>query len=204
MEKQFHSIHEFVLDLNLIFPKNKHIAIYTRLIEQHKTDRSHIEKHLSIFKKWLLENQESVLQRKTPFKTVISYSDTVLIDLSNIMLNVTAEDENAIWQHLMNLNYLFFPTENNKRILKETMNINNLIPTDTNEGKLIENAFERVTANMSESSSSDPSAVMSSLLTSGAIGDIMTSMNSGNIDPKKLIGIAQNMLKTLSEKIDDK
>jgi len=204
MEKKFKAISDFVTDLNLIFPKNKEIAVYLGLLDVHKLDSKFKFKHLEIFKTWLSTNSENVINKTKNFKTnSIKYSDRAQIDMKQVLSQVEPEDEVAIWQHLLTMNYLFFPSDQNKTILKSTFDAKSLIPSDTNEGKLIENALEKVTSGLGDGGSSDPSALISNLLTSGAIGDIMTSMNSGNIDPKKLIGIAQNMLKTLSEKIEE-
>lgn len=202
MEKIFAAIYDFVSDLSLIFPKYKPIAVYAGLLDVHKKSKENMNKHVTIFREWVLENSKRIYEKQLPFSSSkIQYTENAYIDMDYVLKESVDEDKNAIWQHLLTINYLLFPNERNKTILKTSLDAKQLIPSDSKEGELLHDTLEKVTKNI-PADTNDPTAIMSGLFSSGIIGELMSNMQSGNIDPKKMINITQNMLQKLSNEIE--
>lgn len=204
MEKKLNAIRDFTLDLELIFPKEKPIVVYSRLFQHQLEKKQDMSKHLSLFQNWLKDNQQTILSKTTKLTNPkLTYSDTAFLDLNFVFDNSVSEDKKAVWEHLMNLNYLFFPSETHKQILKQSIKPSSLIPTNTKEGKFIDDAVNKLTETIDPNTQTDPGSLITNILSSGALGEIMSGLGSGDVDPKKLIGLAQNMLSNISQKLED-
>lgn len=202
----FRVITTFVNDLGEVFSNENHpLALYERLIN--KTTPAHvdaIEKHVLSFKTFLTENEDNIINRKTPFTGVISYSPKVFIDMNVIMgLKMDEETTDVIWRHLLTLSAILANSSKARDILKEKAGTL-VVKTDEDKGeeddflnKIISRVESQVNPNVS-----DPQEAIGSLMSSNLIPELVSSLNtgisSGKLDLSKMISSVQKMVGNIS------
>lgn len=200
----FKAISNFTSELGELFGKRqKSLRLYCRLIE--KTTISNdkpILKHIGAFRKFCVENKDSIMKKETSFSSTpsISYSDNVYINMKDIFKLVDDDDDNdtrhAIWNHLLTIMALVDPSSNAKEILKKS------IDSEGNESKFLTDIVSKVES-VVDPNTSNPMEAVSSLMSSGVFTDLLGSMssgiNNGELDLGKLMGVVQSMAGNLSE-----
>lgn len=194
----FKAIASFVHDMNEIYgEKNKPLMLYSHLIE--KTGIIHeepIRKHLTSFQTFLIANDEAITTKddnKLEEPTIL-YSDKVYINMKDIF-EIAGNDKESIWQHLLTLSALLNPSSRARDILRQDKE--KKVPEEDFLSNLIDKVGQHI-----DPSSTNPMDSMTSLMTSGVFGELMSSMDKGigdgTLDMQKMVGSLQNMIGSLS------
>lgn len=202
----FKAIVSFIKDLNEIYGKSqKSLSLYAALIE--RTGLIHeepIKKHIQSFYSFIQENESAILAKDlNQFKNpVIRYSDKVYIDIQEILLLAkknSISDVQEIWKHLLTLSALLNPTSNAKQILQQVKDDEN-----TNQDGFLNDLIDKIGKHVDPTS--NPMESVSSLMSSGVLNEIMSSMNDGiqdgKLDMKTMVGGLQKMIGSLSTMIE--
>jgi hypothetical protein len=200
----FKAIVSFIRDLNEIYGKSqKSLCLYAALIE--KTGLIHeepIKKHIKSFHSFVTENESAILNKDASQFTnpIIRYSEKVFLDMNQIMdlAKQNTSDVQEIWKHLLTLSALLNPSSQAKQILQQDKDKPGCDDHFLND--LIDKIGKHV-----DPSSANPMESMSSLMSSGVLTEIMTSMNEGvqegKLDMKSMVGGLQKMIGSLSDMI---
>lgn len=198
----FKAITGFVCALHDEFGKRyKSIALYNRLLE--KTGVMHtspILKHIDCFRQFFMKNGAAMQSCNADHlaEPKISYSTNVYIDLGAVIRHSSNEDTKVIWQHLLTIQNLIDPISSATKILREKFSAGD---NKGNEQEFLQNIMSKVQetaekANLSDTS--NPAEVMSTMMQSGAMGDLMNGMykgiNDGSIDIGKIFGSLQGIM----------
>ena len=204
----FKCIVDFIHSLREMFGKQQHsLELYDLLME--KTGIVHqepIKKHLQIFRNFVSENEIAILEsceeKMTQWR--VDYSEKVYIDLKEIFQSSTIEDKNTIWQHLLTLLAVLVPTSNAKNVLKEQKNKQK--QKKNSEGDFLKNMIQKVEQHVDPSMASDPTQMMSGILSSGLFTELMNDMNNGmsngDLDLNQMMGSLQGMIGNMSHMLD--
>jgi len=204
--QNFRVITTFVNDLGEVFANENHaLALYERLVN--KTTPAHveaIEKHISSFRSFLIENEENIIARKTPFMGLISYSSKVFIDMNEIMgLKMDEETSDIIWRHLLTLSAIVANSSKARDILKERASaITKIEPiSEADEDDFLNNIISKVESQVNPNAT-DPQEAIGSLMSSNLIPELVSSLNtgisSGKLDLSKMISSVQKMVGNIS------
>jgi hypothetical protein len=205
----FNTIYKFIKALNDLYGQDhKPLALYNRLIS--KTTIAHkkpVSKHVDKFREFCEKNRQGLIERNFDKFVLyeIRYSENVYIDMKQIFNLIRKENSNqindAVWKHLLTLSAILDPAGRAKELLKNTLKFNSSQSSETNsvpgkEVDFITNIIDKVEKNVDPNAS--PMDAISSMLNSGVITDLITTMNndlqSGNMDINKLIGTVANMV----------
>ena len=206
--KIFKAITEFADQLNDAFGKddvdvNK---VYRILFKTSLVNRKVINRHLVIFNEFLSFNRIHILGRvhKEFPSPNIKLTERIGMNMCDIIEKADVGTRGIIWQHLFNIMFLFNPDDLIvKNELKQSVATN-----DTRENKFLKDTFSKFEEVMKsgDTAQKDPMAMMSGLLQSGflndMIGNINSGVNKGDLNIKSLISNVQHLLGNLSETID--
>lgn len=190
----FAAIKEFILELHSSFnTKFYSLVLYNRLLTQ--TESHHIkaiEKHNNGFIDYCNANKDAILERdETKLSdNSISYSVKVSLNLKEILRECTKETKDVIWKHLV---YIFLLTSSDDlkdKVKGVLMELNEKKDTGLQvDDPFIQSILDKVSNQLdcnSASSSTDPMAAITSLLSSGLLPEIMSSVtneiNSGKMN----------------------
>lgn len=198
----FNSITNFIKDLNECFGSNyKSLQLYNRLIQ--KTTVSHteaIEKHISIFKTWCIDNETSIVNKDIKLiKNKIEYSDKCFINLKEILQNANQQEISSIWKHILLLCAYLNPNIKAKEMLKKE---------ESNEKDFLQNMISKVEENVGDTENlENPMQAVASMMSSGVFNDLVSSMssglNNGELNLNKLMGTVNNMVTSLTNEMDE-
>jgi len=198
----FKAISNFVNELCENFGSQQHsLKLYQRLIE--KTTITHdkaISKHIDAFKKFCVDNRDAIINKNVsklnPSHSKIEYSDRVFIDLSSIFRSSDKETAGVIWTHLLTISAIVDPEAKAKDILKK------INASGTKEGDFLTDMIIKVSESV-DLNSSNPMEMISSLMASGALNDIAStvsnSVKDGSLDLGQLVGTVSKMCQTLGK-----
>jgi hypothetical protein len=208
--KIFKAIIDFTDQLNDTFGKDdiNVVKVFRIINKTPLTNRKVIDRHLVVFHDYLDQNRAGILARDVNKFVLdkITLTERIFMDLKSIILTADEATRKVIWQHLLNIFYLYDPKDEAVRTeLKVAMSEH-----DTKENKFLMDTFSKFEKTLQETKTDgaeqDPMAMVSGLMQSGflneMIGNINSGVNNGNLDIKALIGTVQNMLGNLSETID--
>lgn len=206
--KIFKAITEFADQLNDAFGKDNISVhkVYLILYKTSLTNRKVVNRHLVIFHDFLSTNRISILAKmhKEFLCPSIQLTERIGMNMSDIIEKADEPTRAIIWQHLFNIMYQFNPEDSIvKQELKQSISSN-----DTRENKFLKDTFSKFEDVMksNDSAQKDPMAMMSGLLQSGflndMIGNINNGVNKGDLNIKSLISNVQHLLGNLSETID--
>jgi len=206
--KIFKAIIEFADQLNDTFGKEdvNVLKLYRIINKTPLTNRKLVDRHLAIFHSFLNDNREAIIARRAEqFRTErLQLTDKIYMNLREIVEKSDESIRKAIWQHLFNIMYLFNPEDD---VIRTELKAS-LAEQDTKENKFLMDTFSKFEKAMAENkdSSADPMSMVSNLMQSGflneMIGGINNGVSSGSLDIKSLIGTVQNLLGNLSETLD--
>lgn len=208
--KIFKAIMEFSDQLNDTFGKEdvNILKVYRIINKTPLTNRKMVDRHLSIFHSFLEDNREAIIARRPDqFKADrIQLTDKIYMNLRTIIEKSEESTRKAIWQHLFNIMYLYNPED---EIIRAELKVS-MAEQDTKENKFLMDTFSKFEKAMTENKDlqnpSDPMSMVSNLMQSGFLNDMIGNINngvsSGSLDIKSLIGTVQNLLGNLSETID--
>jgi hypothetical protein len=209
--KIFKAIIEFTDQLNESFGKDdvNILKVYRIINKTPLTNRKVIDRHLVIFHTFLDENRAAIIARKPENFVMekIELTEKIFMNLKETMVKCDDTSRKAIWQHLFNIMYLFNPEDETIKIeLKASM-----AEQETKENRFLMDTFSKFEKAMNDNkkednAQADPMAMVSNLMQSGFLNDMIGNINngvsSGNLDIKNLIGTVQNLLGNLAETID--
>ncbi len=199
----FKAIVNFTSALEEIFGEDSPLKLYHHLIT--KTTLAHskaITKHIKAFRAFCVDNRDAFeVQDVSKLKVKkISYSDRVYINIGKILSIADKETSTVIWQHLLTLAALVDPTGKARQILKTNIDNEQAAP----ESNFLTNIIEKVEQHVDPDS--NPMEAVSSIMKSGIFSDLVGGMGNGlqdgTLDLSKLMGTVQNMVTSLSEKMD--
>jgi hypothetical protein len=171
------------------------LKLYHHLLNKTRVNHTDaIAKHIKLFGDFCVANREAISEKNaTNLKdTVISYSQKVSFDFTEIFKIVKKEDTDMIWSHILTISAVLDPAGKAKEILQKS---------PSNESDFLSNIITKVEENVSPDA--DPVSAVASLMNSGILTDMMTGMQSGSLDMGKLLGVAQGMISTLGQGLGD-
>jgi hypothetical protein len=208
--KIFKAIIDFTDQLNDTFGKDdiNVVKVFRIINKTPLTNRKVIDRHLIVFHDYLSQNRAGILSRNADSFVLdkLNLTERIFMDLKSILLSADQATRKVIWQHLLNILYLYEPKDEVVRTeLKVAMSEH-----ESKENKFLMDTFSKFEKTLQEtktdSGDPDPMSMVSGLMQSGflneMIGSINTGVNSGSLDIKSLIGTVQNMLGNLSETIE--
>jgi len=206
----FQAISQFVADADAVGGSTQRsLQLYSRLIDKTTvTSVEAIKKHISGFFRFCSENRDSFKNQdvSTLNSNVIEYSQRVYINIRLLIKNSSAEDQEAIWQHLLTISAIVDPDGKMKEVLTEkakseekstSTSIVNIESDGSAEDDFIQNIMKKVEGSV-DPNSTDPSAALGQIMTGGLMTDMMASMTqgmqNGNLDLGKMMGSLQKMV----------
>jgi effector-binding domain-containing protein len=207
--KGFKSVCNFVKALNDVFgDRCPSLQLYSHLLE--KTGLIHedpIKKHIGLFRHFCKENELFIMnkdyvsfQSMSDERSTIQYSDKVFINMKKVFSLADKEQLETIYNHLLTISAVLVPNSKAKKVLKEMKNKSssssdsksNIDPTE-----FIANIFKKISENVNLDSS-NPMEMITSLMSSGVLTDIMSMMNdgmgNGSLDIPKLLSTLQSFM----------
>lgn len=174
-ELAFRVISTFVVDLSEIFAEqHRPLKLYQHLIE--KTSEEHelaIKKHISAFQTFCESNKESILDRNKLKNPVISYSDRVYIDMSEIFdINDDKGTEDIIWKHLLTILGVIIPDSGAKEIL------NSIVRKPNTEGGFLGELVSTIEENIDKDKMDNPMEAVGAILQSGVMNDLINNLGN--------------------------
>jgi len=211
--KVFSHINDFVCDLADLYGKNQHsLMLYKHLLDKTKiTHKDAIRKHISNFRDFLKKNKDAIMEKKPELlkQNDIVYSQKVKIQMDAIFKIADEDSKKAIWGHLLVLYNDYDPNNETINMLKKTLK-----PTEKEEN-FISSIVEKIEKNVDPNA--DPLTAIMSLMNSGVINEVVSSISTGfqdgTIDINRIMGnvketmnssgidinnIASNLTSTLS------
>lgn len=208
--KIFKAITDFTDQLNDAFGKQdvNVLKVHRIISKTPLTNRKVIDRHLVIFYDFLDHNRDAIIKRSVDefVDEKIQMTEKIFMNLKEIMKKADSSTLKAIWQHLLNIMYLFNPED---EIIRSELKVA-MAEQDTKENKFLMDTFSKFEQAMQSSRPSednnDPMALMNGLMQSGFLNDMIGNINNGvstgSLDIKNLIGTVQNLLGNLAETID--
>jgi len=197
----FKAISNFTNDLCQEYgPRHKPLQLYTRLVS--KTQITHekaIQKHIVIFQRFCFENRNAILQRNKGMISLpkITYSERVYIDMAHIMNLADTDTQSVIWSHLLTISAILDPEGKAKEALLEEKKARVATPTTSGGADFLTNIIEKVGSNIKPGAS--PMDAISSLLQSGVFGELLSGLQSGQLDIPGMLGSVKGAI----AKMDD-
>lgn len=207
----FKSICNFVKALNEVFgDRSAGLQLYAHLLE--KTGLIHeepIRKHLQIFKTWLKSNESMVVTKN--YRNAkeleidiqpIKYSDKVYLDMKFLLESADDEQLEVIHTHLLTIAAVLDPSSEARRILRQRKAKQNAA-SGKRDDDVLTNIFKKIGDNINLDSG-NPLEMVSSVLNSGVVSDVMNVVNEGfgpdgNIDFVKMLGSLQTVVQNFSQ-----
>jgi hypothetical protein len=207
----FNTISSFTSDLDEEFSK-KHASLkrYSRLISQtspaykeandgqkkliHETA---IRKHIEAFRTFCIENREGLTCKDfSKFASQrISYSDRFYINLYAILKDADQDAKNAIMSHLLVISARVDPGGGAEEVLREH--------TDEEEEDFISDIMKKLEGHVKTDGSTEPMEVVTSLLQSGVLPEIITGVNEkmkdGSLNFATIVSSVQKLTKRMSK-----
>ena len=199
--KSFTCIVDFVQQLKEVLcvdKKHHEITLYNHLLHKVKiTNKQNIRRHISLFSDFCARNQNAILNKDSTLITfsTIKYSEKIYIDLGSILKTIDEENKEAIWKHLLVIQATIDPSSKARSVLT------NLASSQVPEEQVIGNLMGEISKHVSENDERNPMAIFNSLLQSGVVNQMMTSLDTsvkkGDVDLNKLGNSMQSMLSGL-------
>ena len=201
----FKAICNFISDVSAeIGAKYRKLRLYNKLIS--KTKISHdaaIHRHIELFRSFFFLNKESILERDASkiCSPLISYSKNVEIDMNNIFELCDDDSKNVVWQHLLTILAILDPSCGAKKALKDVPK-----QEEGDESDFLNSMISKVEQKISPTST-NPMEMVSSLMSSGLLTELMSGMSggvsSGKLNMDKLMGSITNMVGDLEKQAGD-
>jgi len=207
--KAFNAIVNFVTDLNEVYGNTKSVtalSLYNRLVVKHIkfTEIDRIDSALGGFIAFFDKHGAAIMKgdwESIPRDTIISYgtSDKICLEIQKYLYQADEDTRKVIRQHLLTIQAILRPADNSV-LLQELSNYANSmqnikplelnapkdlkaalnIDENTKEGKFISGIMHKVKESMEDmGDTSNPTAAIMNLATSGIIPDLIGGLQSG-------------------------
>jgi len=190
----FHAICNFVNALADFYEEKFHpLKLYKHLLSKTAAqDSEMIRQHIGEFKIFCDKNREQIKQRDYNFskKNRINFSKKVYIDLKKIMQMGNDETREVIWEHIFYICARISPFEQIRENLKK-------IQEEKKENSKEIDFLSGLTNVLDKNTGDNPAELLNSVASSGILTNMVTDLQSGNLDIGKLMGTVQGMLSTL-------
>ncbi len=194
------------------YSKSYPIDLYHRLINKVTEGglSGGVDRYISGFKLFFNEYGDYLSSTENlsniPNGTQIKYSDRVYIEINKFIYKSTGQEKEIIRQHLTIINAAINPTEKSLSICKKNVTPSGKVNVEEvlnqmglsiheKEGEFVAKIIEKVSASMEGSDAKDPSTIITGLLTSGVLTDMIGGITGGaGMDLSKLLGCLQRAL----------
>lgn len=211
----FKAIVNFITALNEEFGKQQlSLKLFHRFISKiNFTHEKPMKSIIDNFKNFCLLNEQAIFSNDHELlsEELISYSENIFVNMKEIFALCDENTEKVIWHHLLVIFALLFPESDAKQILSRKKQESTRLPeTNFNDmpnpftglgpggNNVINKIMTKVNNNLSETNMNNPAKVISSLLKSGVltemINDLSTAVESGEIDLTQMMAQVQPML----------
>jgi len=205
----FSTIKSFVSDLNDTYGTKHHsLKLYNHLLNKtHIDDDEAVDKHIEIFKKFIVENRDGIISRneKGIVKQKVIFSEKVYINIRNLINISDKETKDIIWKHLLVLSAYLDPAGGAKEVLKKQKDekIKKDILPEGPTGDFLNSMIGTLQDSVDVDNAQTPMDVFNQIMKSGAFNQVLnmvnTSMSSGQLDIGQLLGMAQGMMGQISK-----
>lgn len=202
----FKAICSFVNDLNSIFgAKQKSLKLYARLINKTPfTNEEAIKRHILCFSQFCVANRKAIREQnpvELSHKHIVFTKDKIYINMELIFSSVSSEPELAkdIWKHLLTISALIDPAGGAKQVLmNEAQNEAHASAETKAEIPVGDDPFLNMVSKLQGNIKPDASVsdIFSSVMQSGIITDLMSGMQSGQLNIGQMLGSIQKVLST--------
>ena len=190
----FKAITTFTGELSKLFgEKQRSLRLYCHLIS--KTTFVHekaITKHINAFRKFCIDNRDAIYAKNHSdlLNTKIEYSTKAFINMKSIFEMADTETRSVIWSHVLIISAILDKTGKAKEILKQQA-------PKLKGGDIITSLMAKFEKAIDPNASS-PAEAISSLIASGAITDITTTvkeqMQNGSLDLQSVLNSVSGMM----------
>jgi hypothetical protein len=184
--------------------EDREIAKYNRLLERTNPEEhtNSVAQHVTAFREFIANNENSLRNQRTPFdQPLIAYSENVHLDMNQVFREAAENDHPTIWKHLLVL-WAFLDRDSDARAvlqsyrdhLEEQKTMNDPlagIDTESAEGQMLANVIGAA------ANASNPQEMMGSIMNPSFISSMLNSVTSGQLDPKKLVGMTMGLLENV-------
>jgi effector-binding domain-containing protein len=211
----FKSICNFVKALNEVFGERcPSLQLYSHLLE--KTGLIHeepIKRHIGLFRNFCKENELFIINKDyvsfksmSTMRATIQYSDKVFIPMKTVFELADKEELETIYVHLLTISAVVVPNSKAKKVLKNLKKSSSSSSSAEGKGggnptEFLANIFKKISENVNMDAS-NPMEMMTSLMSSGVLTDIMgmfnDSMGEGSMDLTKLMSTLMSMMSMFS------
>lgn len=195
--KSYKCIVDFINAMMEVYPKNKELALYSRLLAHTEISNTvAIKKHIQVFSQFF-ENNPKFLVERIFTDGLIQYSEKVSLNIRELWIE-NVQNREPLHKHLLTIyTVIMVGTNECRETLKKIKEINkNKFPMpdmpDTNEGKFMKNtllSFKEKIEDIGEDA--DPAQVIGSLLNGNFIQEFSNSLTSeiqsGGVDLNSLL-----------------
>lgn len=196
----FQNILEFVTDLHeVIGTSQKALTMYYRLLTKAPvSDQKILKRHVECFKKFCVINRSAICEKNINKLSAkrIEFTDRIFIDIPRIFKLLDREGKATMWKYLLTISAIIDEESTAKEVLNQPKGADNVI------AELMSTVQDELTASNIEVSD-NPMEMVMSLMTSGAIENIMSSfqdkMSNGEIDMMSMLSAAQSMTQNIQE-----
>jgi hypothetical protein len=203
----FDTIFNFVSDLSQLYGKRQYsLLLYNRLLTKTPvSNKDAILKNVELFKNFCVQNRAAILDMKyeaMESKKII-YSPKVFIDFEHIFKVADQDSKRAIWAHLLKISAFTDPDANAKQVLVKMCDKKTTTPLadgDSKEENFLNNIFQTVEKTLENGTvdTQNPMSIVSNMLSSGVLNDLMGNMKNGlekgDLDLGKLMGAVQGVM----------
>lgn len=200
----FKAICSFVNDLNSIFgAKQKSLKLYARLINKTPfTNEEAIKRHILCFNQFCVANRKAIKEQnpiELTHKHIVFTKDKIYINMELIFSSASTEPEliKDIWKHLLTISALIDPAGGAKQVLmNETKGDSNTTSGDDPFLSMIGKVQGSIKPDASVSD------IFSSVMQSGILTDLMSGMQSGQLNIGQMLGSIQKVLSSAGGNAD--
>lgn len=201
----FSAIINFVKELNEVFGSTKKatpLGLYNRIVDHIKfTDSKAICKAINGFQQFFASYEDF---DKLPINVKIVYTDRIYIDISKFIGRADETTKNIIKQHLLTISAILEPDDSK---LEQINNIQKTIESTSNEKEFIDGMLENTKNTFQNIDVENPTEAIMTLLSDGSLMDMVAGLQSGvqsgDMDPRKLMGVLQGTLGELMQGAQD-
>lgn len=215
----FRAICDMVADISSLYEprKKRPLDYYARLIERIAKDdnEQEMDKCIQGFKAFFSAHGESLhstqaMMNSIPRGTVIRYgtSKVIYLEIQMYLYQANASVKESIREHLLTIFAAIEPSEKALQALESTTKkptmLDDFEDDDSAEGVFVRKIFTKVVDSLKDVDASNPAEVMSVLVTSGALGDIMKNMqNVEGMDLSRLLQKLQQAMTRMTSQMPD-